>query len=325
MDQRVGEILDELEEAGLLDETIVFFFSDHGDGLPRMKRWIYDSGLRVPFIIRWPDGRGAGTVNDELVSFVDLAPTMLSITGLPIPDHLQGQSFLGEQKAPPRKYVFAARDRMDPAIDNMRAVRDRRFKYIRNYMPERPYVQFLPYRDRMGIMQVLLEMDATGALEGPERLWFRKTKPLEELYDTEVDPHEIDNLAEDPDYAEKLAELRAAHERVEGRNERLGVDSGDRVEETALAPRWRTAGYGTGRVQDGAVAERACRGDPWLRHRRSVDRVCNRRYDPLEAIRRADPARRGAEVVCPGDSHRLRPQCECRMPNVECRMSNAEC
>jgi hypothetical protein len=167
----------------------------------------------VPFIVRWPDGRGAGTVNDELISFVDFAPTMLSITGLPIPEHLQGQPFLGERKAPPRSYVYAARDRMDPAIDNMRAVRDLRFKYIRNYMPERPYVQFLPYRDRMELMQVLLEMDAADALEGPQRLWFRKTKPVEELYDTENDPHEIDNLAEDPAYEAKLSELRAAHER----------------------------------------------------------------------------------------------------------------
>lgn len=212
MDQWVGGILDELEDAGLLDNTIIFFFSDHGDGLPRMKRWVYDSGLHVPLIIRWPDGRNAGSINDDLISFIDFAPTMLSLIGQPIPAHLQGQAFLGDQKAQPRSYIFAARDRMDPAIDNMRAVRDKRFKYIRNYMPERPYVQFLPYRDRMGLMQTLLEMNEAGTLAGPEQLWFRKTKPLEELYDTESDPHEINNLANDPAYAEKLTELRTAHE-----------------------------------------------------------------------------------------------------------------
>ncbi|MBX2821951.1 MAG: sulfatase-like hydrolase/transferase [Rhodothermaceae bacterium] len=212
MDEFVGTILDELEEDGLLDNTIVFFFSDHGDGLPRMKRWTYDSGLHVPLIIRWPDGSGAGTVNDELVSFIDFAPTMLSLTGLPIPDYLQGQPFLGDQKASERTYVYAAKDRMDPARDNARAVRDKRFKYIRNYMPERPYVDYLPYRDRMELMQVLHSMHEAGTLEGPQRLWFSSTKPDEELYDTHEDPHEINNLADDPNYKDKLDELRAAHE-----------------------------------------------------------------------------------------------------------------
>lgn len=212
MDTFVGTILDELEEDGLLDSTIVFFFSDHGDGLPRMKRWVYDSGLHVPLIIRWPDGQEAGTTNDELISFIDFAPTMLSLTGLPIPDYMQGQPFLGNQKARERAYIFAAKDRMDPARDNARAVRDLRYKYIRNYMPERPYVEFLPYRDRMGLMQVLHSMHAAGTLEGPQKLWFRSEKPVEELYDTLEDPHEINNLASEPEYRDKLEELRTAHE-----------------------------------------------------------------------------------------------------------------
>ena len=212
MDEQVGTLLDELEQAGLMDNTIIFFFSDHGDGLPRMKRWIYDSGLHVPLIVRWPDGRGAGTTNEELVSFVDFAPTILSLTGIQIPDYMQGQAFLGEQKAPERTYIYAAKDRMDPVLDNARAVRDARFKYIRNYMPDDPYVGFLPYRDRMELMQVLHEMNEAGTLEGPQRLWFSTTKPIEELYDTQNDPHEINNLATDPAYAGKLNELRAAHE-----------------------------------------------------------------------------------------------------------------
>ncbi len=232
MDQWVGSILEELEEANLLENTIIFFFSDHGDGLPRMKRWVYDSGLHVPLIVKWPDGRGAGTVNDELVSFVDFAPTMLSISGQSIPDHLQGQAFPGDQKAQPRSYIFAARDRMDPAIDNMRAVRDKRYKYIRNYMPERPYVQFLPYRDRMDLMKTLLEMNEAGTLAGPEQLWVQKTKPIEELYDTETDPHEVNNLASDPAFAEKLAELRAQHERWKAETNDWGL-----IQETELKKR----------------------------------------------------------------------------------------
>ena len=138
---------------------------------------------------------------------------MLSLTGIDVPEYLQGHAFLGNQKQPERKYVFAAKDRMDPAMDNARAVRDKRFKYIRNYMPERPYVEFLPYRDRMELMQVLLALNAADSLEGPQRLWFSPTKPDEELYDTDEDPHEINNLATHPDYAEKLKELRTAHEK----------------------------------------------------------------------------------------------------------------
>lgn len=209
MDSEVGEILQQLEEDGLLEETIVFFFSDHGDGLPRAKRWLYDSGLHVPFIIRWPDGRDTGTIDEELHSFVDLAPTMLSLANIPIPDHMQGQAFLGEQRSPPRRYVYATKDRMDPALDNARATRDTRFKYIYNYHPDRPFVQFLPYRDQMALMRELLQYHEEDRLEGPERLWFRQTKPAEELYDTVDDPHEINNLADDPAYREKLEELRA--------------------------------------------------------------------------------------------------------------------
>jgi hypothetical protein len=176
-----------------------------------MKRWVYDSGIRVPLIVRFPDGRGAGTTNDDLVSFVDFAPTVLSLAGVPVPDHMQGQPFLGSAKAPPRQYIYAARDRMDPAPETIRAVRDHRFKYVRNYRPDLPYIGFIPYRDRSGIMQEIHRLIAEDAL-GPDQwqFWSRK-KPLEELYDTEADPHEIHNLAGQPEHAEKLAELREAH------------------------------------------------------------------------------------------------------------------
>ncbi len=211
MDRQVGGLLRKLGADGLLDKTIIFFFSDHGSGLPRAKRWVYDSGIRVPLIVRYPDKKEAGTTNGDLVSFVDFAPTMLSLLELPVPDYMQGQAFLGALKKTPRKYIFAFRDRMDPAVERIRAVRDTRYQYIRNYRPELPYLGFIPYRDQMGLMQEIQKLKAEGKL-GPDQwqLW-AKHKPLEELYDTETDPFEIRNIASDPQHIEKLAELREIH------------------------------------------------------------------------------------------------------------------
>ena len=220
MDRQVGEILQQLEEDGLADDTIVWFWGDHGRGLPRGKRWIYDSGLQVPLIIRvpdkWkdlalpdhPDQLAPGTVNDDLVAFVDFAPTMLSLAGIDIPEHIQGQAFLGPQKAAPRAYIFAARDRMDERYDLIRAARDKRFKYIRNEMPFIPYSQNIAYMNEMPTMQEMRRLNAEGKLVGPQTLYFRQVKPAEELYDTDADPEELNNLADDPKYAAKLAELR---------------------------------------------------------------------------------------------------------------------
>ncbi len=202
MDSIVGTILHELREDGLEDNTIIFFYSDHGDGLPRMKRWTYDSGLHVPLIVKFPDGHAAGTVNDRLVSFVDFPATALSLAGLDVPEYMHGRPFLGDGAVAPREYVFAARDRMDPALDCIRTVRDKRYKYSRNYMPERPYVQFLPYRDQMPLMQELFEFRSANKLDSVQMLWFRNNKPGEELFDLEVDPHEIHNLADRPEYQE---------------------------------------------------------------------------------------------------------------------------
>ena len=211
MDAEVGRILKELDAAGLMDSTIVFFYSDHGDGTPRAKRWIYDSGLHVPMIIRFPGAARSGETVDELISFIDFAPTVLSITGIDIPEYMQGRAFLGKQKSGPPEFIFAARDRMGPAVDNLRAVRDKNFKYIKNYMPDRPYVQFIPYRDQMALMQELFRFEEEGKLDEVQQLWFRKTKPDEELYDLDADPYEINNIAKDPDYQEILGKMRVAH------------------------------------------------------------------------------------------------------------------
>ncbi|MPY90365.1 MAG: sulfatase-like hydrolase/transferase [Luteitalea sp.] len=212
MDQWVGDILKRLEEDGLMEETIIFFFSDHGDGLPRAKRWVTDSGIHVPLIVRFPQREHAGTVNDDLVSFVDFAPTMLSLAGLEIPDYMQGHVFFGPKQAAPRRYVYAFRDRNDPAPERIRAVRDKRFKYIRNYRPDLPYIGFIPYDHRAEGMQDILRLTREQALGAEQWQLWAQHKPLEELYDTDADPHEIQNLAADPRYVDKLAELRQAHD-----------------------------------------------------------------------------------------------------------------
>jgi arylsulfatase A-like enzyme len=223
MDGQAGQILQQLEEDDLAEDTIVWFWGDHGRGLPRAKRWIYDSGIRAPLIICVPekwrkyarpgalDAVAPGTVNDELIAFIDFAPTMLSLAGVAIPKHLQGQAFLGSQKAKPRDYVFAARDRMDEAYDIIRAVRDKHFKYIRNYMPHLSRAQDIEYMNRMPIMQEMRRLNAQGKLAGAQKQYFEPTKPVEELYDTLADPHEVNNLADDPKYNDVLQRLRKVH------------------------------------------------------------------------------------------------------------------
>ncbi|NNJ27314.1 sulfatase-like hydrolase/transferase [Alienimonas chondri] len=208
LDRQVKEILDRLAKDGLADDTIVMFWGDHGVGLPRAKRWVYDSGMHVPMMIRWPGTIRPGTRNEELVSFVDFAPTTLNLAGVGIPDHMQGRAFLGDDLTKPRDYVYAHRDRMDETYDLIRAVRDKRYKYIRNFYPERSRGQNLTYMDIGGTMQSMRRLNAENKLTGPERRYFLSTKPVEELYDTKADPHEIFNVAADPAHEEILERLR---------------------------------------------------------------------------------------------------------------------
>ena len=210
LDKQVGELLERLEADGLAENTVVFFWSDHGRGLPRAKRWIYDSGIHVPLIVRWPGVIEPGTVCDDLVSSIDLGPTVLSMAGVEVPWYMQGQPFLGTQKAGPREYIFAHRDRMDEKYDTIRCVRDKRYKYIRNFQPEKPYAQYIRYMDLMPTMQEWRRLAAEGRLEGPQKLFFQPTKPEIEFYDTQADPHEIDNLAGDPQYAEIIQRMGKA-------------------------------------------------------------------------------------------------------------------
>ncbi len=211
MDTQVGEIISQLKEDGLYENTIIFFYSDHGDGMPYYKRELYDRGLKIPLLIKAPFLK-AGTQTEELVSFVDFGPTLLSLAGIPIPESMQGQAFLGEQKAEARKYIYAARDRMDSEYDRVRAVSDGRFKYIRNYMPEKANYQNIRYRLNNPLMIHLLDLHEKGLLNPDQDRWFDSSKPTEELYDTQSDPWEFNNLASDPNYADQLAELRQVHE-----------------------------------------------------------------------------------------------------------------
>lgn len=211
MDSLAGIIIRELKDAGLYHNAYIFFYSDHGDGLPFYKREVYDRGMRAPLIIKLPANKMAGTTDTQLISFVDLAPTVLSLAGIPIPKHLQGQAFLGPQKAKKdRTYVYGARDRMDSEIDRVRAVRDSRFKYIRNYNTQLPRYQNIGYRLQQPMMVKMLEMKEKGELNAIQMRWFEPGKPAEELYDCLTDPLELNNLAEKPEFAPKLKELRKA-------------------------------------------------------------------------------------------------------------------
>jgi N-sulfoglucosamine sulfohydrolase len=212
MDKQAGEILRELERDGLSDSTVVFYWGDHGRGLTRAKRWIYDSGIHIPLLVRWPGVLRPGAVIDDLVSGIDFGPTVLSIAGVKIPGYMQGQAFLGQQAAPPRQYIYAARDRMDETYDIIRSVRDKRFKYIRNYKPGRPYAQHIITAERSQVLQEWRRLNKARELKGPQKIFFLPEKPEEELYDIVADPHEVNNLAGRPEYREALQRLRRVHE-----------------------------------------------------------------------------------------------------------------
>ncbi|OPH58456.1 sulfatase [Paenibacillus ferrarius] len=206
-DEYVGRILQQLEEDGLSDNTIVMLWSDHGEGLPRAKRWTYDAGIRVPLIVKWPEKVEKGQISEQLVSMIDLGPTVLALAGIPVPQHIQGQSFMGEH-VEKRDYVFATRDRYDEAYDKVRAVRDTQFKYIRNDYPDQPYLQWIPFSHFHPICQELWRLQLAGELEGDKQVLMQNKRPPEELYDCLNDPHELNNLADDPSYRTVRTRLR---------------------------------------------------------------------------------------------------------------------
>jgi arylsulfatase A-like enzyme len=213
LDVKVGRVLRRLEEQGLRDSTILFFFGDHGQPMPRGKQFLYDSGIRVPLIAWFPErfrpaGVKPGMVRTDLVSLIDVTATSLAMGGIEIPQNMHGRMLFGPQ-AKPRDAIFAARDRCDETVDRIRAVRTARWKYIRNFMPERPYTQQNVYKDtQYPPLQVLRQLRDEGRLTGAVAEFMSNRRPAEELYDLEADPGELRNLAGSPAQSKTLSEMR---------------------------------------------------------------------------------------------------------------------
>ena len=218
MDKLVGKNLREIEEAGLTDDTIIFYYGDHGSGMPRSKRWPYFSGLNVPLIVHIPEKfkhlappeYKTGGTSDRLVGFIDLAPTLLSLAGEKAPEHMQGHAFMGQHTAPAQKFSFGFRGRMDERYDMVRTVFDGRHVYIRNYMPHKPYGQYLDYMFQTPTTRVWHDLYHAGKLNAAQSI-FWQTKPAEELYDLEADPDEVNNLATSKDHSDVMKRMRRAH------------------------------------------------------------------------------------------------------------------
>lgn len=218
MDVRIGWILDQLQADGLADDTIIIFFGDNGRMEPRGIHWVWDTGIHVPMIIHYPKnvvspkGYQAGSVNHEVVSLLDITATTLEMAGVRIPSGMQSRSILGENARPPRKYAFSARDRIDETVLRMRSVRGKRFHYIRNYNPGEGFATLNRYKEKCFMIKPLMrELQAQGKLSGAA-LSLMQPMPNESLYDTEADPHEINNLAQshDPAHQDVLREMRTA-------------------------------------------------------------------------------------------------------------------
>ncbi|MDB4725692.1 sulfatase-like hydrolase/transferase, partial [Akkermansiaceae bacterium] len=217
MDSWVGDHIQRLKDDGLYEDTIIIYWSDHGVGLPRAKRWLYDSGTRVPLIVRIPEKwrikeqAKPGSVDDQLISSLDFGITTLNLANLPAPLITQGRAFLGKDLSPPRDYIYGARDRMDERYDIIRSVRDKRYRYIRNYEPLKPYFQYMNTPEKGATMRELRRIASEGDMPPAMKLFMADRKPVEEFYDLKNDPHEINNLIDDPAQKETLTRFRKAH------------------------------------------------------------------------------------------------------------------
>ncbi len=232
VDQQIGEVLAELQNEGAAENTIVFFYSDHGAGLPRAKWWAYDAGLREPFIVRIPeqfrvDGQGKpASATNELISNLDLPSTVLNLAGAEIPSYMQGRAFLGQNLTPEYDYLFGARDRQGERYDIQRAVRNKRYMYIRNYEYWKPVYQYIEYGETKPWNYIMTEtrrLYAEGKLNPVQTRLLEVPRPIEELYDLQEDPYEINNLAASPAHQDILLELREAHLKWRRDTRDLGV------------------------------------------------------------------------------------------------------
>jgi len=217
MDQQVGDILKQLKEDGLAENTIVFFFSDHGSGMPRHKRTLLDSGMHIPLLVRFPAKWQhlapikPGQTTDRLVSFVDFGPTVLNLTGTTIPKHMQGKPFLGPDPADPRKYVYGHRDRVDEVRDFARSVRDQRYLYIRNYMPHLGYNQTTAWPDIGEIRHEFYKLAKSGKMALAQQQFAGPRRPVEELYDCRKDPLNLTNLTGSQKHQKILKRMKREH------------------------------------------------------------------------------------------------------------------
>lgn len=245
MDSQVGAILQQLREDNLEDSTIIFYFGDHGSGMPRSKRWLYQGGLQVPMVVVIPeafkhlrnDGYEAGGINDRLISFVDLVPTVLKLADAPIPSYLQGAPFLGIGDLTPSTHLFGFRDRMDERIDMSRAIRNKRYLYIRNFMPYRPQGVYLNYMFQTPTTRVWRAAYRDGGLS-PEQAAFWEPKQIEELYDLESDPYNVRNLANDPNLTTIKEELRQKLKSIMIDTKDQGVIPESIVKAERVEPHW---------------------------------------------------------------------------------------
>jgi arylsulfatase A-like enzyme len=208
LDQEFGKVIKDLDQAGLLSNTVIFFFGDQGRPHVRAKQFLYDGGIHTPLIIRFPDQEKRGTVSDHLISNIDIPVTSLQLAGIPIPAYMQGVDFLG-QTSEPREYIFSMRDRRDATVDRIRAIRSKEYKYIRNFYPDLPYTQFNAYKKfRYPVLTLMEVMNDQGQLTDVQSIFMASSRPAEELYELVNDPYEIRNLAGDPHFGSILREHR---------------------------------------------------------------------------------------------------------------------
>ncbi len=227
-DEMVGKIVRRLKDEGIADETYIFFITDHGISHARGKQFLYEEGIRIPLIVTGPDVK-PGSVRDDLVVHIDLAAASLRLAGIPIPKHLEAQDILAEDYRP-RDWIVSARDRCDETVERLRCVRTNRYKYIRNGYPKRPYLQPNAYKDHKEIIVAMRRLYAAGKLNRAQSLIMAETRPAEELYDLESDPHELHNLAGQAQHTATLADLRG---KLDGWIKQTG-DLGQQPESAAM-------------------------------------------------------------------------------------------
>ena len=246
VDKKVGFVLDRLKQDGLDKNTVIVFMSDHGRAMPRAKQWPYDSGLRIPLIIYWPEDNPAfppprgfqrGEITPRLVSAIDVTATLLAFAGIAKPPGMQGQVFLGNASEPPRQHIFGGRDRGDETVLSIRTVRGQRFRLLRNRFPERPFLQLNRYKEaEYPILGLMRHLHDRNQLSGPPQQLMGTRRPPEELYDLQADPYEVNNLAGDPRYATIQKQLLTA---LDDWVERIG-DRGRELEPPEVVQRWET-------------------------------------------------------------------------------------